>query len=67
MDLELYSILAAVVLAASVLTVLLAVFAYIMFRLEEGRAMREAEKAPEPAVPAGKSQFFKPVEVSRAL
>lgn len=68
MDLELYSILAGVVLAASVVTVFFAVVAYVMFRIEEGRATRRIDHAAaEAPVPAGKSQFFRQVEASRVL
>lgn len=68
MDLELYAAMAAIVLAVSVLTVLLAVVVYILFRIEEGRTMRQRAQAPAPAaIAATKSQFFKPVDVSRAL
>lgn len=66
MDLELYSIMAATVLITSVATVIFAIFAYVMFRIQEGRAAKlNEESAARPIVNPNKSQFFKPYDVSR--
>lgn len=66
MDLELYSIMAATVLITSVGTVIFAILAYVMFRVQEGRAARTStEGGARPVLHAGKSQFFKPYDVSK--
>lgn len=66
MDLELYSIMAATVLITSVGTVIFAILAYVMFRIQEGRAARAgADGGARPVLHTSKSQFFKPYDVSK--
>jgi hypothetical protein len=67
MDLELYSLMAIIVMLSSVVTVLLAIAAYVMFRLQESRTAREKSEAGDGgSARITKSQFYKPFKLSRS-
>jgi hypothetical protein len=65
MDIELYSLLATLVLVATLASVIFAVASYALFRVREHRKLKKkaahAPAAVQAADPA-KPQFFKPYE-----
>jgi len=65
MDIELYSLLATLVLVATLASVVFAIAAYFLFRVREHRKLKKKSAhgaAPAAAPGAAKPQFFKPYE-----
>jgi hypothetical protein len=65
MDIELYSLLATLVLVATLASVVFAIAAYCLFRVREHRKLKKKtvyRAAPAAAAAAPKLQYFKPYE-----
>lgn len=63
MEIEVYSLLSTVIVLASVITVIFAVFCYLAFRLRQRASMRHAPMARpmEAAKALEQPKFFKPL------
>ena len=67
MEIELYSLLSTVIVLASVITVIFAVFCYLAFRLRQRASMRHApqQRPMETAKAIEPPKFFKPLYPNR--
>jgi hypothetical protein len=63
MEIELYSLLSTVIVLASVITMIFAVFCYLAFRVRQRASLRHTPQARsmEPAKALEEPKFFKPL------